>query len=158
MTPGRGFVGLAVFAVIAVAILIVPVHEVEEVETYYTRELLTYEQTFVRESQVKRFCFPWFCDRTEVQYGLRNTDDALGEFHVNFVFDNDTDRDTKTETITIIAGEEVAVAVESPLRGHSEFTVNVIPPTKLVSHERTVTKKVSTLSKLGELRQLWLLR
>jgi hypothetical protein len=158
MNPGSGLVGLAVFTVIAVSVLIAPVHEVEEVETHYTREPLTYEQTFARESQVRRFCFPWFCDKTQVQYGLRNTDDSLGEFPVNFIFDNGSDRATKTETTTIIAGEEVAVTVVSPLKGQSGFTINVIPPAKRVSHEWTVTKKVSTLSKLGELQQLGFLR
>lgn len=158
MIPGIGLVQFALLAVVAVAILIVPVHEVEEVETYYTPEELAYEQTLVRESQVTRFCFPWFCEKTQVQYGLRNTDDAPGEFRINLIFDNGSERESTTKTTTIIGGEERVVTVESPLRGKSDYTGNVIPPRKLVAHERTVTKNINTLSKLWELRPLRLLK
>ena len=156
MIQSNGLIGSAILSVIAVAILLVPVHEVQEVETYDAREPLTYERTFLRESQVTRFCFPWFCDKAQVIYGLKNTDDVPGEFRINFIFDNRIERDTTTKSITIIAGEERAISVDSPIGGKSDFTVNVIPPRKIVTHERLVTKKINTLSKLNTLRGLWL--
>ena len=51
-------VGSAIGAVIVVAILLAPVHEVEQAETYYISEPLTYEETFLRASQVNRVLFP----------------------------------------------------------------------------------------------------
>ena len=38
----------AVGGVIVISILLVPIHDVEQTETYFTREPLTYEETFVR--------------------------------------------------------------------------------------------------------------
>ena len=152
------WIGWALGTVIAVAFLTAPIHEIDEVETYYTYEPLTYRQTLLRNRQVNRICFPWFCERTEVQYGLQNTADASGLFSVNFVFDNDTSRETNTKTITLYAGEEGSVSMVSSLRGQSRFGVNVIAPQKAMQHERTVTKKVNTLSKLDDLWRLRLLR
>ena len=142
----------AIGAAIVVAILLAPVHEVEQVETYYISEPLTYEETFRRASQVNRFCFPWFCDRTEVQYGIRNTDSDVGKFLITFAFDNGTDRATENVPQTVGSGEESTVSQTSPFRGVSEFSVGVAPPSKLVPHQRTVTKRVNTLSQLRRLR------
>ena len=36
---------------------------------------VTYEETSLRSSPVKRFCFPWFCDKTEVPFGIRKRRD-----------------------------------------------------------------------------------
>ena len=143
----------AIGAVIAVAILLAPVHEVEQVETYYISEPLTYEETFLRPSQVNRFCFPWFCDKTEVQFGIRNTDSDVGNFVITFAFDNGKDRATENVPQTLGSGEELTVSQTSPFRGISEFTVGVAPPSKLVPHQRTVTKHVNTLSQMWELRR-----
>ena len=148
MTTANGLVQYAVYLVVAVALLLAPVHRVEESETYFTREPLTYEQTFVGKDQVRGFCFPWFCEKTEVRYVLRNTDEHPGDFNLNFVFSNASEVATKTISARAIAGEKVAVVAKSPIKGQSEFTVNVLAPTKSVPHERTVVKHVNTLSML----------
>ena len=154
----NGLIGFAVAAVVAVALLLAPVHSVEETEAFFTIEALTYEQKFVGRDQVKGLCFPWLCEKTEVRYLFRNTDAYPGEFKLNFVFSNASEVATKTVSAKAMAGEEVAVVVKSPIRGHSEFTVNVLPPTKSVRHERTVVKNVNTLSKLPELLKVRRLR
>ena len=142
----------AVGAVIVVAILLAPVHEVEQAETYHISEPMTYEETFLRASQVNKFCFPWFCDKTEVQFGIRNTDSDVGKFVITFAFDNGTDRATENVAQTVGPSEEMTVSQSSPLRGVSEFSVGVAPPSKLIPHQRTVTKHVNTLSQLRRLR------
>ena len=144
----------AIGAVIVVAILLVPVHEVEQAETYYISEPLTYEETFLRASQVNRFCFPWLCAKTEVQYGIKNTDSDVGQFVITFIFDTGKDRATENVPQTIASGEEMTVSQTSPFRGVSEFSVDVSPPSKLVPHQRTVTKSVNTLSQLRGLRRV----
>ncbi len=158
MTTLNGLVGSAVAAMFAVALLLAPVHSVEETETYFTIEALTHQQRFMGSDQVKGFCFPWFCEKTEIRYLLRNTDAYPGEFNLNFVFRNASEVASKTVSARALAGEEVAVVVKSPIKGHSEFTVNVLAPTKSVPHERTVVRNVNTLSKLPELLRLWRFR
>ena len=159
MTMASGPIGYAVAAVIAVAVLLAPFHRVEEVELFFTREPLTYEQTFFNKGQVRGFCFPWvLCNNTEVQYGLKNTDDAPGDFNVNFLFKSDSKVAARTIPARVIPGEEVVVVAKSPLRGESEVTVNVLVPTKDVPHERTVVKHVNTFSKLPDLLRLRRLR
>ena len=148
MRTVNGMVMSAVGAVIAVAILLIPIHAVEELETFFTSEPLAYKETFVRHSQVGGFCFPWFCNKTEVQYGLRNMDEAQGAFNVNFVFDNGSEVATKTVSTSVIAGEEVAITTKSPLKGESEVRINVLSPVKSVPHERKVIRRVSTLSRI----------
>ena len=128
-------------------------HEVEQTETYYVSEPLTYEETFLRASQVNRFCFPWRCEKTEVQYSIKNTDNAMGTFVINFAFDDGRDRATENVSLMIGPGEELTVSQTSPFKEVSEFSVSVAPPSKLVPHQRSVTKRVSTLSQLGELRR-----
>ena len=144
----------AVGTVIVISILLFPIHHVEQMETYFTREPLTYEETFVRASQVRPFCFPWFCDKTQVQYGIKNTDNGVGVFTVTFAFDNGTDRGTENASVEVQSGAEMTISQNSPLSGISEYSVDVTPPSKLVSHQRTVTKRVHTLSQLSELRRV----
>ena len=124
----------------------------EQAETYYISEPLTYEKTFLRASQVNRFCFPGFCDKTEIQYGIRNSDSNVGQFLITFAFDNGKDRATENVRQTVGTGEEMTVSQTSPFRGVSEFSVGVAPPSKLVPHQRTVSKHVNTLSQLRRLR------
>ena len=143
----------AVGTVIVISIMLVPIHDIEQTETYFTREPLTYEETFVRAKQVRPFCFPWFCDKTQDQYGIKNTDNGIGIFTVTFAFDNGTDRGTENVSIEVQAGTEMTISQNSPLRGISEYSVDVTPPSKLVSHQRTVTKRVNTLSQLSGLRR-----
>ena len=150
----HGMVTSAVGTVIVFSILLVPMHDVEQTETFFTREPLTYEETFVRANQVRPFCFPWFCDKTQVQYGIKNTDNSVGEFTVTFAFDNGTDRGTENVSVEVQAGAETTISQNSPHRGISEFSVDVTPPSKLVSQQRTVTKRVNTLSELSGLRRV----
>ena len=154
MTTANGLIGYAVAAMFAVALLLAPVHRVEDVEIFFTREPLQYQQSFVSKDQVRGFCFPWFCEKTEVRYLLRNTDEYPGDFSLNFVFSKASEIATKTVSTRAKAGEEVAVVVKSPIRGQSEFTVNVLAPTKSVPQERTVVKHVNTLSRLPQLLKL----
>ena len=86
MTSFHGLVGSAIAAMFAVALLLAPIHRVEETETFFTIEALTYQQRFVDSDQVKGFCFPWFCEKTEIRYIFRNTDVYPGEFNLNIVF------------------------------------------------------------------------
>ncbi len=130
------------FGVIIAAIMMSTITwDVQEVETYFTSEPYTYEQSLVRENQIRKF--PWFYEVTRAQYIIKNTDVKMGTFDLNFIFDNGTDTETRTETVEIRAGEEKAVTVDSPLKGESKVTLNVIPPKKSIPHERTVTKKVN---------------
>ena len=117
MTTFNGLIEFAFAAVFAVALLLAPVHRVEETETFFTREALTYQQSFVGKDQVKGFCFPWFCKKTEVRYLLRNTDVYPGDFSLNFVFSNASEVATKTVTTRAKAGEEMAVVVREPHKG-----------------------------------------
>jgi hypothetical protein len=125
--------------IIALIMLTTITWDVPVVETYPTYEPYDYEDTLVRESQIRKF--PWFSEVTRVQYLVTNTDAKTGTFALNFTFDNGIEIATLTETVAIGAGEERAMTVDSPLKGVSRFTVNVIPPGKSVLHERTVTKK-----------------
>ena len=88
----QGIIGTEAATLVAMVILLAPIHEVEQTETAFTRETLTYQETFVRERQVTGFCFPWICNKTQIQYGIRNTDDLPGEFGINVVFDNGSER------------------------------------------------------------------
>lgn len=137
----------AVGIVIAAIILSTTTWDVEEVETYFTYEPYTYEQALVREDQVRKF--PWFSEVTRVQYIVKNTDVKVGEFDLNFIFDNGTDIETRTETVAIRAGEEKAVTVDSPLKGVSKVSLNVIPPKKSIPQERIITKKVNGWDYIG---------
>ena len=157
-TQTQKWIGIAISAVIVVAILSVPIHDTEEVETYYSYEPLAFRETLVREKQVRRICFPWFCEKTEVQYRLRNIDDYPGQFSLNIIFDNGTNTDTVTESVNINAGEEVSVSIVSPLKGQSAFELNTIAPKKAIPHKRVVPKKVNTFSQLDELWRFRLLR
>lgn len=141
----------AVAAAIAVILLIAPIHDVEEVETYYTKDELTYRGLSFAETQVRRFCFPWFCDKTEVQYVFQNTSNATGDFVVRIHFFNDFSQATETLKSSVAPGDQASVTVVSPLKGRSQFKVDVVPPVVSVPHERTVTKRVNTFVKLYDL-------
>ena len=96
--------------------------------------------------------FPWFCGKTEAQFGIRNTDIHVGKFLITFAFDNGTDRAAENVPQTVGPDDEMTVSQTSPFRGVSEFSVDVTPPSKLVPHQWTVTKLVNTLSQLRRLR------
>ena len=55
---------------------------------------LIYEKTSLPASQVNRFRFPWFCGKTEAQFGIRNTYSDVGKFLFAFAFDDGTNRVT----------------------------------------------------------------
>ena len=62
------------------------------------------------QAKLTGFCFPWFCDKTEVQYGIRNTDSDVGKFLITFAFDNGKDRATENVAQTVGSGEEMTVS------------------------------------------------
>lgn len=143
-----GKIVITAFGIVLFAIIMSTVTwDVQEVETYFTSEPYTYEQSFVRVNQIRKF--PWISEVTQAQYIVKNTDVKMGTFGLNFIFDNGTDTETKTKTVDILAGEEKAVTVDSPLKGKSTVTLNVIPPKKSVPQERTVTKKVNGWNYFG---------
>ncbi|MFH1016463.1 MAG: hypothetical protein V1771_05635 [Chloroflexota bacterium] len=121
--------------------------DVPVVETYYTSQPYNYEQSFVRVNQVRNF--PWINEVTQVQYMVKNTDTQKGTFLLNFIFDNGTDTGTKTSMVDILAGEQKAVSMDSPLNGESKVTLKVVPPNKSFPQQRTVTKKVNGWDYLG---------
>lgn len=121
--------------------------DVQEVETYFTSKPYTYEASFVRVNQVRKF--PWIFEVTQAQYIVKNTDLQEGTFGLNFIFDNGADTGTRTEKVTIRASEEKAMTVDSSLKGVSKVTLNVIPPNKSIPQQRTVTKKVNVWNYIG---------
>ena len=133
---------VVVAIIISVILLTVPIIPVEVTEISYTSEPYTYEQSLVRIDQIRKF--PWIHEVTRAQYIIKNTDIKKGTFNLNFIFDNEIDTDTSTKSVDILAGEEKAITVDSPLKGESTVTINVIPPKKLIRHESTVTKNVTT--------------
>lgn len=130
--------------IVSIILLTVPIIPVEITTTTYTSEPYTYQQSLIRTTQVRNF--PWIKEVTQFQYIIKNTDVRNGSFDLNFVFDNNEDTDTITKSVDILAGEEKAVTVDSPLRGKSTVTLNVIPPKKLIPQESTITKNVTTWS------------
>ena len=130
---------------------LLPLHDREEVETYYTEEVLTYTETSVQDTQVTRFCFPWFCERTEVEYGLQNTGAVAGDFAVHFQFHNDGEAATESVTLSVGPGEAEVARSVSPFEGRSEYMIRVEPPVLKIPHRRTVTKQVSTFRVLYDL-------
>ena len=145
-------VGTALALFIAATIFFIPIHEVEEIEIYYADEPITFEKTLENETQIPQWIF-W--DATEVQYTIKNTDVIDGVFTLNFVFRNDKDIESTTKRITILSGAQEAITEVSPLFGVSHVTLNVIPSTKSVPHERVITKKITTWDKLRELRSIF---
>lgn len=136
-----------VIAVIGTLIVLIIVTtftwEIEETETYYTSEPFTYEKTVERQSQVSKFCLPRIiCSYTRVHQGIKNTDALHWTFSINVNFDDGTDIVTKTVSGVVLSGEEKIFRVDSPLRGQSEPSVNVIPAMRSVPQERTVKKRV----------------
>ena len=140
----------ALCLVVALIILSSPLIEVEEVRTEVRYEPYSYEQSLVRESQTQKFIFPWFSEVTRVQYVVRNTDSQMGTFVLNFIFDNGIETRTLTKREDILAGENKAVAMDSPLRGKSTVKLNVIPPSKAIPEDRVIKKKVSAWAFLGQ--------
>lgn len=130
--------------IVSIILLTVPIIPVEITTTTYASEPYTYQQSLIRTTQVRNF--PWIKEVTQFQYIIKNTDVRNGSFDLNFTFDNNEDTDTITKSVDILAGEEKAVTVDSPLRGESTVTLNVIPPKKLIPQETTITKNVTTWS------------
>lgn len=139
MQNPNGIVALAIALVVAGTILFVPIGKVDEVETYYTVEPVTYEKTIASESQVSRWIF-W--NATEIQYLIKNTDDVDGIFTLNFIFKNEGDVKTSTKRMEILAGAQEAITVTSPLNGVSTIILNIIPSSKSIPHTRIVTREV----------------
>lgn len=145
----RAIIPTVLFVIIAFIMMSTITWEVQEVETYFTYEPYTYEQSLVRVNQTRNF--PWIYEATQAQYIVKNTDSQKGMFVLNFIFDNGAETETKTKTVDILAGEKKAVTMDSSLKGESTVTLNVIPPKKSIPQERTVTKKVNAWNYIGRL-------
>ena len=141
-------IGTALALLIVVIILTTTTWDVTVVEKYNTYQPYTYEQSLVRVRQVRNF--PWIDEVTEGQFIVKNTDSQPGSFSLNFTFDNSVDTSTETTTIDILAGEQKAITMDSPLAGESKITLKVIPPNKQIPQQRNVTKKVSGWEYLGQ--------
>lgn len=139
----------AIGLVVALIILSSPLIDVEEVKTDIVYQSYSYEQSLIRERQIEKFIFPWFAEVTQAQYMVKNTDAQKGTFVFNFIFDNGVETRTLTEKEDILAGENKAVTVDSPLRGKSTSRLNVIPPTRAMPEQRSIKKKVSAWEFLG---------
>ena len=149
---------LACMGVGAVLGLFLPLHEVEEVETYFTEEVLTYVESNVLDKQVTKYCFPWFCEKTEVEYRFQNTSRTHGEFVVHIRFFNDTEEATESVSSSVAPGEDALVNVVSPLKGRSQYRAEVVPPVVKTPQQRTITSKVNTFRLMYDLlphRQGW---
>ena len=133
---------VVVAIIVSVILLTTPVIPVEVTEISSTFEPYTFEMSLVHEDQIRKF--PWIHEVTRAQYLIKNTDVKGGTFNINCIFDNGIDTDTRTLSVDILAGEEEAVIVDSPLKDRSTITLNVIPPKHSISHETTVTKNVTT--------------
>ena len=139
----------AIGLVVALVILSSPLIDVEEVKTDIRYQPYSYEQSLIRESQRQKFMFPWFAEVTQAQYMVKNTDSQNGTFILNFIFDNGVETRTLTQKEDILAGENKAVTVDSPLRGKSTSRLNVIPPTRAIPEQRIIKKKISAWEFLG---------
>jgi len=139
----------ALSLVVVLTILSSPLIDIEEVKTDIRYQPYSYEQSLVRESQTQKFIFPWFSEVTQVQYMVKNTDTQNGPFVLNFIFDNEVETATLTKKEDILAGENKAIMVDSPLRGKSTAKLNVIPPSKAIPEQRIIKKKVSVWEFLG---------
>ena len=146
-----GFLALPCIVIGGVLALFIPLHEKEEAETYFIEEVLTYAESSVLDKQITEFCFPWFCDRTEVEYGFQNTSTIPGDFVVHIRFFNGTEEATESVPSSVAPGEDALVNVVSPLKGRSQYKVEVVPPVVSVRRERTVTRQVNTLRMLYDL-------
>ena len=81
--------------------------------------------------------------------GIKNTDTTSGSFNLNFVFDNSVEKETITESVELLPGEEKEVKTKVPLSGDVNVQVNVIPPNKSVPQETLMEKKVNVWSIIG---------
>lgn len=146
MNHATTIISIAIGILIASIILSTSTWEVQEEETYITYKPYTYEQSVVRVQQVRKLLI---FQVTQAQYMVKNTDIQDGKFTLNFIFDNGTETKTSTKKVDILAGEKKAITVDSPLHGKSTITLNIVPPNKEISQERTVTKTVNGWDYVG---------
>jgi len=133
---------VAVGALIAIAILSVPIVPNEVEETTYTYEPCTYQLTSaVRFIKTTRWLF-W--PVTEARQSIQNTDAYNLKFSLNFVFDNGLEKETKTESVELLAGEEGEIVTDVSLSGNLTAKVNVLSPLKAITHKQMVNKPLST--------------
>jgi len=138
----KAIIGGALGLLIAAIILTTYTWQIDVVENYTTNVPYKYEQQLVRTQQVSEF--PWFWNKvTQVQYLVKNLDTKDGTYTLNFRFDNGTNSSTKTTKVKILAGEEKAITMNSPLHGVSTVSLNIVPPNTLDTQQRTVKKTVN---------------
>ena len=143
----KGIIGLAFGGLIAAIVLTTATWPIDQVETYYTAQPYTYNESEVLEKQVRNF--PWINEVTQAQYIVQNTDLNEGKFVINFIFNNGNETATRTKTVGILGGEQQALTMNSPLKGISTIVLNVIPPNYMIPHQRTVQKMVNGWDYVG---------
>jgi hypothetical protein len=150
----QGIIAVVVAVIVAAILMSTVTWQIDVVEPYYTSEPYHYEQTLVREKQVTKL--PWFWQTaTQAQYLVKNTEGKDGTFTLNFLFDDGTNSRTKTMRVEILAGEQKAVTITSPLTGVSTISLSVVPPNKSELQYRTVKKTVNAWYYLPGLRFLF---
>ena len=160
MATIQGGIGAIFVAIVAVVMLSADLGTETEIQTYYTEELLAYEETFVREGATTKWQL-WLPPRVtvpEVQLGIKNLDTIEGEFLVSFSFDNGSERRNENREVLLAPGEEVTLVVDSPIQGPLSFDTDVTPPSKRVEHYREVEIPYTGFDKLWQLKDLKFLR
>ncbi|MBI2005494.1 MAG: hypothetical protein HYS80_01905 [Candidatus Aenigmarchaeota archaeon] len=125
--------------VVSLVILNLPIIPVELAETYYESSTISYEITS-EAKLVNTTKFLVFHD-TKAKISIKNTDNVKGNFAVNFVFSQDGQRITKTESTEILPGEEKIIETHAPSQELTE--TNIIVPTKLVPVQKIVSKTIT---------------
>lgn len=133
--------------IVALVIMSVPIIPKQYTVTEYTYDALSYEMTSPVILVSKSFLL--FFKRTEAHQGIKNTDSSSGTFSLNFVFNNGIERETITENVKLLPGEEKEVKTKVPLSGDVDVEVNVIPPYRPIPEETLMEKKVNVWSIIG---------
>ena len=151
-------IGLSSLLLVPIAILILNMELGTEtvVQDYYSYEPLRYEETFVREGTTTKWQWGWPPRVTvpQVQYGLKNVDAVEGEFLVNVVFTDDSERENGHRRVRLEAGQEETVIFDSPIRGPQSFEISVEPSFKRMQRQREVEVPYKVYDKLWQLKDL----
>ena len=151
-------IGLSSLLLVPIAILILNMELGTEtvVQDYYSYEPLRYEETFVREGTTTKWQWGWppRVAVPQVQYGLKNVDPVEGEFLVNVVFTDDSERENGHRRVRLEPGQEETVIFDSPIRGPQSFEISVEPSFKRVQRQREVEVPYKVYDKLWQLKDL----
>lgn len=138
---------LALGIVISLIILSSPIVPVQTTEAELTSRPLSYELTSSPRLLNKTVLFVF--SKIVAQQSIKNTDNQTGTFDLNFIFDNGIEKDTATEEVDLLPGEEKVVYTDVPISGQVNVSVNVIPPKRYSVQKKVVQKNVSAWSALS---------